>query len=203
MCVFLFSVWLGLTPLSRLLNFYQVREGSLSSRYWTFFFSSETPQGFYFIQILCISVVPQKSKQHTNLGFFLNPNFLFFKYMYVKHIWATSWQNQQNDMCIRPVWSVFAVCLKKALVHSYPLCAQRRLIRLGGCPGWSESSLGTHTILLVLSGGGSFVEQVTLKVICGLWSDSNWTKTLYAFHFCILLVLVFQTVTLNRWQLFQ
>ena len=25
------------------------------------------------------------------------------------------------------------------------------LIRLGGCPGWSESSLGTHAILLVLS----------------------------------------------------
>ena len=30
------------------------------------------------------------------------------------------------------------------------------LIRLGGCPGWSESSLSTHAILLVLSWGGSF-----------------------------------------------
>ena len=29
------------------------------------------------------------------------------------------------------------------------------LIRLGGCPGWSESSLGTKVILLVLSWGGS------------------------------------------------
>ena len=28
-------------------------------------------------------------------------------------------------------------------------------IRLGGCPGWSESSLGTKVILLVLSWGGS------------------------------------------------
>ena len=30
------------------------------------------------------------------------------------------------------------------------------LIRLGGCPGWSESLLGTHAILLVLSCRGSF-----------------------------------------------
>ena len=28
-------------------------------------------------------------------------------------------------------------------------------IRLGGCPGWSESSLGAHAILLVLSRSGS------------------------------------------------
>ena len=30
---------------------------------------------------------------------------------------------------------VFAVRMKKAWVHSCPLSAQRRLIRLGGCPG--------------------------------------------------------------------
>ena len=34
--------------------------------------------------------------------------------------------------------------------------AAKNLIRLGGCPGWSESSLGVHAILLVLSWGGSF-----------------------------------------------
>ena len=33
----------------------------------------------------------------------------------------------------------------------------KTLIRLGGCPGWSESSLGAHAILLVLSWGGSYV----------------------------------------------
>ena len=38
----------------------------------------------------------------------------------------------------------FIVCMMKAWVLSYPLSAQRRLIRLGGCPGWSESWLGTH-----------------------------------------------------------
>ena len=33
----------------------------------------------------------------------------------------------------------------------------KTLIRLGGCPGWSESSLGAHSILLVLSCRGSYV----------------------------------------------
>ena len=40
---------------------------------------------------------------------------------------------------------VFAVCMKKAWVLSYPLSAQQTLIRLGGCPGWSESSLGAQS----------------------------------------------------------
>ena len=31
----------------------------------------------------------------------------------------------------------------------------KTLIRLGGCPGWSESSLGTKVILFVFSWGGS------------------------------------------------
>ena len=41
--------------------------------------------------------------------------------------------------------------MKKAWVLTYPLSAQRRLIRLVRCLGWSESSLGAHAILLVLS----------------------------------------------------
>ena len=39
----------------------------------------------------------------------------------------------------------FAVRMKKAWVLSFPLSAQRRLIRLGRCPGWYESSLGAHS----------------------------------------------------------
>ena len=41
---------------------------------------------------------------------------------------------------------VFAVRMKKAWVPSYPLSAQRRLIRLGRCPGWSESLLGAQSL---------------------------------------------------------
>ena len=51
---------------------------------------------------------------------------------------------------------VFAVRMVKAWTLSYPLSAQWRLIRLDGCPGWSESSLGAHANSLVLSWGGSF-----------------------------------------------
>ena len=43
---------------------------------------------------------------------------------------------------------VFAVRMKKVWVLSYPLSAQRRpsLIRLCGCPGWPESSLGAQSL---------------------------------------------------------
>ena len=69
--------------------------------------------------------------------------------------WAASWQNQQND-CAPSKESdqpghppslirIFAVRLKKSWVLSYPLSAQRRLIRLEECPGWSESSLGAKS----------------------------------------------------------
>ena len=68
---------------------------------------------------------------------------------------AATWQNQQSecapsedsDQPVHPpnLIRVFAVRLKKPWVLSYPLSAQRRLIRLGGCPGWSESSLGAHS----------------------------------------------------------
>ena len=42
----------------------------------------------------------------------------------------------------------------------------KALIRLGGCPGWSESSLGAYAILLVLSRGGSYV--------CAFYYRSCW-----------------------------
>ena len=78
------------------------------------------------------------------------------------HIWAASWQNQQNGLCaqrrLRSAWafarsdqSLRRARLKTARFLSYPLSAQGRLIRLGECPGWSESSLGALVILLVLS----------------------------------------------------
>ena len=80
-------------------------------------------------------------------------------YIYLNKIrfklnWAATWQNQQSgcapsqdsDQPGHPpsLIRVFAVRMKKAWVLSYPLSAQRRLIRLGGCQGWSESSLGAQ-----------------------------------------------------------
>ena len=85
----------------------------------------------------------------------------------LEDIWAASWQNQQNgcapsedsDQPGHPpsLIRVFTVCMVNAWVIRYPLSAQRRLwsawadaqadlslISLGGCPGWSESSLGAQ-----------------------------------------------------------
>ena len=57
--------------------------------------------------------------------------------------------------------SCFFVLFEPSLIRvvhiNYLLNTQWRLTRLGGRPGWSESSLGAHVILLVLSCGGSFI----------------------------------------------
>ena len=83
----------------------------------------------------------------------------------IKSIWAATWQNQQNGMCaqrrLKSAWASAQSDQSLRCPHeenlglSYPFSAQRRLIRLGGCPGWSESLLGAHATLLVLSQGGS------------------------------------------------
>ena len=51
----------------------------------------------------------------------------------------------------------------------------KTLIRLSGCPGWSESSLGAHFILLVLSWGGSLMFNSTqcLKISYCLFIQSR------------------------------
>ena len=49
-----------------------------------------------------------------------------------------------------------AVPVKKHWALNYILSPQWRLIRLGGCPVWSESLLGAHVILLVSLCGGSY-----------------------------------------------
>ena len=56
--------------------------------------------------------------------------------------WATAQQNQQNAMFAQrrlgSAWA-FTVCSISSYGHNVSSCRQRRLIRLGGCPGWSES----------------------------------------------------------------
>ena len=50
----------------------------------------------------------------------------------------SAWASTQTDQSL-------TVRMKKAWVLSYPLSALQRLIRLGWCPCWSESSLGTQS----------------------------------------------------------
>ena len=92
--------------------------------------------------------------------------------------WATSWQNQQNGMCaqwrLKSAWvsakSDQSLCCRhgESLGPSLPIeRTAMTLIRLGRCPGWSESSLGTQSfcwfchkaaqmVLLLLAANGAY-----------------------------------------------
>ena len=76
---------------------------------------------------------------------------------------------------------VFAVCMKETWALSYPMNALQRLIKLGRCPGWSDSSLGAQIILLVLSWGGSFHfhggywERICVNLYFFLQDVAFWT----------------------------
>ena len=73
----------------------------------------------------------------------------------IPDIWAATWQNQQSDCAPsegsdqpghpQSLIRVFAVCLMGSYGPKLPSCGQRRLVRLGGCQDWSESSLGSHS----------------------------------------------------------
>ena len=64
--------------------------------------------------------------------------------------------NENSDQPGHPpsLIRVFAVRMKKPWLPIERTA--KTLIRLGGCPGWSESSLGATFILLVLSCRGSY-----------------------------------------------
>ena len=77
-------------------------------------------------------------------------------YVLVLKIWATSWRNQQNGMCaqrrLRSAWASLLCALTGWLrTQGFFMRTANTLIRLGGCPGWFESSLGAHTILSVFA----------------------------------------------------
>ena len=65
---------------------------------------------------------------------------------------------------------VFAVCSMGSWGPNISSGVQWRLIRLGGCPGWCESSLGTQVILLVLSWGGSIMFSMLCKPVWAGWA---------------------------------
>ena len=104
---------------------------------------------------------------------------------------ASARQNLQNGMCaqrrLRSAWAsakiwVFAFRMKKIWFLSYPLSAQRRLIRLGGCPGWSEFA-GRTCHLLVFFPAGSihrirlwWIGMITSVTSCSLTCTPIITK---------------------------
>ena len=88
---------------------------------------------------------------------------------------------------IRPVWSESSL---SAWRNNGPLATNwtqvKTLIRLGGCPGWSKSSLGAHVILLVLSWGGSFlfVTHLSRKKKEKKERKKDWPPVVFGTVFC-------------------
>ena len=89
----------------------------------------------------------------------------------IENIWATAWQNQQNDLCaqqkLRSAWestqsdqSLDCVLNEYLRDQGFFMQTVKTLIRLGGCTGWLDSSLGTQVSLFVLSCGRSFYFRV-------------------------------------------
>ena len=88
----------------------------------------------------------------------------------IENIWATAWQNQRNDLCaqqrLRSAWestqsdqSLDCVLNEYLRDQGFFMQTVKTLIRLDGCTGWLESSLGTQ-VNLFLSCGGSFYFRV-------------------------------------------
>ena len=92
----------------------------------------------------------------------------------------SAWASAQSDQSLRGH-------MKKAWVLSYPLSAQRRLIRLGGCPGWYESSLGAQSLCWFCHVAAHIitVSFVLLYVSLTLFAFFNTFKIYQSVKICI------------------
>ena len=97
--------------------------------------------------------------------------------------------NKQTDKCAqRRLRSALASAqsdhsLRCPLEVSYPLSAQRRLVILGGCPGWSESSLGVqsfcwfrheaaHIYIMQIMNSVKKIYAFSIKICCYMYKKS-------------------------------
>ena len=71
--------------------------------------------------------------------------------------WSVRPAKNQISLVIRPVWSESSLCAWRSTGSLATHRAHSEYSDQSGCPGWSESLLGAHNILLVLSWGGSFI----------------------------------------------
>ena len=101
-----------------------------------------------------------------------------------QNMWATAWQSQQNDLCaqrrLRSAWASAQSDHRLGCPHEEALGpllpiehTAKTPITLGRCPGWSESLLGPHIILLVLSCGSSG-NQRKLRKKSSTTGPSEW-----------------------------
>ena len=129
------------------------------------------PRGKIFGISRCRNRTPKKNHSAAIIALATTVYVLLFNI-----IWATSWQNQQNGMRthrrLRSVWVSAQSDQSLHCPHEESLgphlpikCTAKTLIRLGRCPGWSESSLGAHAVLLVLSWDGSYYLFCGLEIV--------------------------------------
>ena len=94
--------------------------------------------------------------------FIKNINYAWFYHVVVgiswEVKWAAAWLKHQNDLCVQQRLrsaqsdkSLQCVLNGWLRTQGFFIRTAKTLIRLGGCKGWSESSLDTHAIWLVLS----------------------------------------------------
>ena len=80
-------------------------------------------------------------------------------------------------------------------------CMPRPIWVFAACPGWSESSLGAHTILLVLSRGGSYEKLTAANHINVLFIFRIWTGlySLISLNFLHLFHLAFHIHAMHQY----
>ena len=102
----------------------------------------------------------------------------------VSNKWATSWQNQQNDLCaqrrLKSAWASAQSDQSLRCPHEETLGhllhierTMKTLFTLGGCPGWSECSLCAKLIWLIFSWGGSNYCRCNFKLLRSLSTKRN------------------------------
>ena len=84
--------------------------------------------------------------------------------------------NEDSDQPGHPpsLIRIFAVRMKKSWVLSYPLHAVNALIRLGGCTGWSESSLGAQSLCWFCHEAAHLYSEFHSQSLGGGWTE-RWS----------------------------
>ena len=124
--------------------------------------------------------------------------------------WAASRQNQQNGICtqrrLRSAWASAQCDQSNRCPHKESLGSERPidrkaklLVRLGGCPGWSESSLGAHAMPICwFCHEAAHVSCENLCIISKLYSARY-----FFFFFFFSFIYFFLLLSLLGWRHFQ
>ena len=115
--------------------------------------------------------------------------------------WPLRPAKTQISMGIRPVWSESSQCTQRFFMRT-----AKTLIRLGGCTGWSVSSLGAMVILLLMSCDGSLyiaAESPSIDGEADCGSKGRWFDSGPATYRALKLIMrIFSLIGKGRCQMF-